>query len=64
MHSTNVSARVLADSPDMVEALQQSAEILKMEFEDTEGIGRDTLVKCEKVLKRIHSVRTVELPLY
>jgi hypothetical protein len=61
---TNVSERVLRDSPDMVEALQQSAEILKMEFQDTEGSGRDTLVKCEKVLRRIRSVRTIELPLY
>jgi hypothetical protein len=56
--------RVLAGSPDMVEALQQSAEILKMEFQVTEGSARDTLVKCEKVLQRIHSVRTIELLLY
>lgn len=56
--------RVLEDAPDMVEALQQAAVILNMEFTDTEGSGRDTLVKCEKVLERMRSVKTIELPLY
>jgi hypothetical protein len=48
----------------MVEALQQAAVVPKMEFTDTQGSGRETLVKCEKVLQRMRSVRTMELPLY
>jgi len=59
-----VSERVLVDSPDTLEALRQAAEILQMEFADTEGSGRETLVKCASVLKRTQSVRTIELPLY
>jgi len=55
---------VLVDSPDTLEALRQAAEILQMEFADTEGSGRETLVKCESVLKRTRFVRTIELPLY
>lgn len=56
-----VTQRALAD---MVEALQQAAVILKMEFTDIQGSGRETLAKCEKVLLRMRSVRTMELPLY
>jgi hypothetical protein len=55
--------RVLADPPDLLEALQQATEILKMEFSDTEGSGRETLVKCEKALRRNCS-RIIELRLY
>ena len=62
--STNAPELVLADSPDMVEALEQATEILKMEFSGTEGRGLDTLVKCEKVLHRTRSTCTIELPLY
>ena len=62
--SQSVNERVLEDAPDMVEALQQAAVVLKMEFTDTQGSGRETLVKCEKVLQRMGSVRTMELPLY
>jgi hypothetical protein len=62
--STNFRERVLEDSPDMVEALLQAAEILKLEFADTEGSGRATLAKCETVLKRTQTVQTIELPLY
>ena len=62
--SHSVNERVLEDAPDMVEALQQAAVILKMEFTDTQGSGRETLVKCETVLQRMRSVRTMELPLY
>lgn len=56
--------RMLRDAPDMVEALRQAAEILKLEFEGTEGSGQDTLVKCEKVLRRTRSVCSIELRLY
>jgi hypothetical protein len=64
MRSANGSERVIEDSPDMVEALQQAAEILEMEFTDTEGSGRETLAKCEKVLERTRSIKTIALPLY
>ena len=62
--STNEPNLVLADSPDLVEALQKAIEILKMGFSDTDGSGRDTLVRCEKVLQRSRSTYTIELPLY
>ena len=62
--SPSVPELVLADSPDMVEALEQATEILKMEFSGTEGTGLDALVKCEKVLQRTRSTCTIELPLY
>jgi hypothetical protein len=62
--SRSVPELVLADSPDMVEALERATEILKMEFSGTEGTGLDTLVKCEKVLQRTRSTCTMELPLY
>lgn len=62
--SHSLNERVLEDAPDMVEALQQAAVILNMEFADTQGSGRETLVKCEKVLQRARSVSTMELPLY
>jgi hypothetical protein len=62
--SHSLKERVLEDAPDMVEALQQAAAILYMEFADTQGSGRETLVKCEKVLQRTRSVSTMELPLY
>jgi hypothetical protein len=55
--------RVVEDSPEMVEALQQATEILKLEFSDSEGSGRETLVKCEQVLQRTRRVWTIELPL-
>jgi hypothetical protein len=56
--------RALADSPDIVEALEQATEILKMQFLGTEGSGRETLAICEKVLRRARSICTIELPLY
>ncbi len=59
----SVVERVIEDSPDTVEALQQAAEILRMEFYDSEGSGRETLLKCERVLKRARRVWTIELPL-
>jgi hypothetical protein len=62
--SRNGCKRVLADSPDMVEALELATEILKMEFSETEGSGRQTLVKCEQVLERTRSSTTIELRLY
>ena len=62
--SGNAPELVVADSPDLVEALQQATEILKMGFSDTEGSGRDTLAKCEKALQRTRSTYTIELPLY
>ena len=62
--SSNVPAVVLADSPDLVEALAQATDILKMEFADTDGSGHETLVKCEKVLKRRHLTQTIELSLF
>jgi hypothetical protein len=55
---------VLADSPDVLDALQQATEILKMEFSDTEGSGRQTLAKCEQALQRTRSTQTIELSLY
>jgi hypothetical protein len=55
---------VVADSPDLVDALQEATDILKMEFADTEGSGRETLDKCEKALQRNRSICTLELPLY
>ena len=55
---------VLADSPDVLDALQQATEILKMEFSDTEGSGRQTLAKCQKALHRTRSTQTIELSLY
>ena len=58
------SESVLADSPDVIDALQQATEVLKMEFSDTEGSGRQTLAKCEKVLHRTRSTQTIELSLY
>jgi hypothetical protein len=60
----NMAERVIEDSLDMVEALQQATEILKMEFSDSEGSGRATLVKCEQVLQRTRRVLTIELPLH
>ncbi len=63
-NSKKESERVLTDSPDMVEALRQAAEILEMEFLDAEGSGREPLAKCEKVLQRARTVRTIELPPY
>ncbi len=62
--SSNVPEVVLADSPDLVEALAQATDILKMEFADTDGSGHQTLVKCEKVLQRMHLTQTIELPLF
>lgn len=56
--------RLLADSPDVIDALQQATEILKMEFSDTEGSGRQTLAKCEQALQRTRSTQTIELSLY
>jgi len=56
--------RVLADSPDLIDALQQATEILKLEFSDTEGSGRQTLAKCEQTLQRTRSTQTIELSLY
>jgi hypothetical protein len=55
---------LLADSPDVLDALQQATEILKMEFSDTEGSGRQTLAKCQKALHRTRSTQTIELSLY
>lgn len=55
---------VLADSPDVLDALQQATEILKMEFSDSEGSGRQTLAKCEQALQRTRSTQTIELSLY
>jgi hypothetical protein len=34
----------------MFEALVQAAGILKLEFSDLEGIGKETLVNCENAL--------------
>jgi hypothetical protein len=62
--SIGASEQLLADSPDLVDALQQATDILKMEFADTEGSGRETLDRCEKALQRTRSIRTIELPLY
>ena len=62
--SSNVPEVVLADSPDLVEALAQATDILKMEFADTDGSGHETLVKCEKVLQRAHLTQTIELQLF
>jgi len=45
------------------EALELAAEILKMEFAETEGSGKETFLKCEKVLERTKSVMTVRLSL-
>jgi hypothetical protein len=59
----NVAERVIEDSPEVVEALRQATEILKLEFYDSEGSGRETLLECEQVLKRAQRVWTVELPL-
>ncbi len=61
---SNVPEVVLADSPDLVEALAQATDILKMEFADTDGSGHETLVKCEKVLQRSYFTQTIELPLF
>lgn len=54
----------IAAPRDLVAALEDATEILKMEFFETEGSGRQTLVKCEDALRRAHSVRTLILPLY
>ncbi len=62
--SRNAPEVVLADSPDLVEALAQATDILKMEFSDTDGSGHETLVKCEKALQRTHLTQTIELPLF
>jgi hypothetical protein len=59
----NMAERVLGYSSDLVEALQQATEILKMEFSDSEGSGRETLAKCERLLQRTRKVWTIELPL-
>jgi hypothetical protein len=59
----SMAERVIEDSSDMVEALQQATETLKMEFSDSEGSGRETLVKCEHVLQRARRFWTIELPL-
>jgi hypothetical protein len=64
LRSQNMSERIVEDSPDMVEALEEAAEILKMEFAETQGSGRETLLKCEKVLGRTKSVFTLRFPLY
>jgi hypothetical protein len=55
---------LLDDSPDVLDALRQATEILKMEFSDTEGSGRQTLAKCQKALHRTRSTQTIELSLY
>jgi hypothetical protein len=62
--SAGLPDQVVADSPDLVDALQEATDILKMEFADTEGSGRETLDKCEKALQRNRSICTIELPLY
>jgi hypothetical protein len=59
----NMPERVIEDSSEMVEALQQATEILKLEFSDLEGSGRETLLKCEQVLDRARRIWTIELPL-
>jgi hypothetical protein len=56
--------RVLTDSPDLVDALQEATDILKLEFTGTQGSGSETLAKCEKALERNRSICTLELPLY
>jgi hypothetical protein len=62
--SEGASDRLPADSPDLVDALQQATDILRMEFTGTEGSGSETLAKCEKVLQRTRSICTLELSLY
>jgi hypothetical protein len=59
-----IHCQALADSSDLVEALQEATDILKMEFADTDGSGRETLHKCEKALQRTRSICTLELTLY
>ncbi len=59
-----VTERLLTDSPDLVEALAEAAQILEMEFADTDGSGHETLVKCEKALQRTRLTQTIELPLF
>lgn len=49
---------------DLVGALEDATEILRMEFLETEGSGRETLVKCEDALRKAQSIRTFILPLY
>lgn len=49
---------------DFVSALAVATELLRMEFLETEGSGRETLVKCEDALRKAHSGRTFILPLY
>ena len=49
---------------DFVSALADATELLRMEFLETEGSGRETLVKCEDALRKAQSVRTLILPLY
>ena len=59
-----MTERLLTDSPDLVEALAEAAQILEMEFADTDGSGHETLVKCEKALQRTRLTQTIELPLF
>ena len=57
-------ARAVEDSTELLEALQHATELLRMEFLDTEGSGRDTLAKCETALRRRRTSCTIELLLY
>jgi hypothetical protein len=62
--SEGTAERVLADAPDLVGALEEATDILKLEFTGTKGSGSETLAKCEKALERNRSICTLELPLY
>lgn len=49
---------------DLVAALRDAIELLRMEFLETDGSGRETLTKCENALRRVQSIRTFILELY
>lgn len=56
--------RATHDSPELLEALAQATELLRMEFHDTDGGGSDTLAKCEQALLKARTSCTIELRLY
>jgi hypothetical protein len=58
-------AQPVAIETDLTDALLGATEILRTEFADTQGSGRETLERCERALCKARlPIRSIELPLY
>jgi hypothetical protein len=48
---------------ELAAALSAAISVLRMEFSGTEGSGRQTLIRCERTLRRVSLPRSFVLPL-